>query len=127
MANMSELSLLLDELTTCTQALIDAADGLFGVVAALRGMYSGENADITTQPPKTVEPARPNAEPLVKQEKAYEFSEVRRILAGVAGKGRDYSVKVKELLTRYGAAKLSDIKPEHYTEIVHAAEVINNA
>lgn len=125
MANMSELSLVLDDLATCTQALIDAADGLFKAVNALRGMYSGENTE--AEDSKKAEPMQPVVEEPAKPEKVYEFSEVRKILAGVAAKGRDYSAKVKELLTRYGAAKLSDIKPENYAEIVHDAEVIENA
>lgn len=127
MANMSELSLVLDDLATCTQALIDAADGLFKAVSALRGMYSGESTDATPETLKTAEPAQPVVETPAEPVKVYEFNEVRRILAGVAAKGRDYSAKVKELLTRYGAAKLSDIKPENYAEIVHDAEVINHA
>ena len=125
MANMSELSLALDDLATCTQALIDAADGLFKAVNALRGMYSGENTE--AEDLKKAEPMQPVVEEPAKPEKVYEFSEVRKILAGVAAKGRDYSAKVKELLTRYGAVKLSDIKPENYAEIVHDAEVIENA
>ena len=111
MANMNELSLVLGDLATCTQALVDAADGLFKTANALREMYSGENTDPAPQIPKDTEPALPV--------KVYEFNEVRRILAGIAAKGRDHSAKVKELLTRYGAAKLSDIKPENYAEIVH--------
>lgn len=127
MANMSELSLVLDDLATCTQALIDAADGLFRAVNALRGMYSGENTEPDPVNPKNTEAAQPVVETPAEPVKVYEFNEVRRILAGIAAKDRDHSAKVKELLTRYGAAKLSDIKPENYAEIVHDAEAIDHA
>ena len=126
MANMSELSLMLDQLTTCTQALVDAANGLYETVDALRRLYTAESTNTET-PAAKPEAAQLKEEKPTQSEKVYEFSEVRKILAGVAAKGRDYSAKVKELLARYGAAKLSDIKPENYAEIVHDAEVIENA
>lgn len=130
MANMSELSMVLDSLVVSTQALADATDGLFGAVKALRMLYSTEavtpSADAEVKPVDQPEKPTAGAEPeKTEPEKVYEFTDVRRVLAGLSSAG--HSADVKRLIAEYGAAKLSDIKPESYAELVQKAEAIANA
>ena len=50
------------------------------------------------------------------------FEQVR---AALANKSRDgYTLAVKNLVESFGAEKLSEIKPEHYAEILKQAEMI---
>ena len=110
MSNMNELDTTLNDLITCVQALADATDSLFRTVNALRETFSG-----ASEPPEE-KPAEPVKE--------YSFTEVRGILAGISGKG--HGADVRKLLSKYGATKLSDIRPEDYANLVQDAEAIAN-
>ena len=62
------------------------------------------------------------AEPVPKEEPKITFEQVR---AALANKSRDgYTLAVKNLVESFGVEKLSDIKPEHYAEILKQAEMI---
>ena len=50
------------------------------------------------------------------------FEQVRAALANKARSG--YTDAVRNLVGNYGAEKLSEIKPEHYAEILEQAELI---
>jgi hypothetical protein len=67
------------------------------------------------------EPAE--TEPVPEEEKpTITFEQVR---AALAQKSRDgYTSAVKNLVERFGAEKLSEIKSEHYAEILKQAEMI---
>lgn len=67
------------------------------------------------------EPAE--TEPVHEEEKpTITFEQVR---AALANKSRDgYTLAVKNLVESFGAEKLSEIKPEHYAEILKQAEMI---
>ena len=70
---------------------------------------------------KTEESAE--AEPVHEEEKpTITFEQVR---AALANKSRDgYTLAVKNLVESFGAEKLSEIRPEHYAEILKQAEMI---
>lgn len=66
--------------------------------------------------------------PEEKTEKAPEpvnFEKLRALLASLSRKG--YTVQVKELISKYGADKLSAVKPENYAALMADAEVLDNA
>lgn len=53
------------------------------------------------------------------------LEEVRRVLAA---KSRDgFTKEVRDLITKFGATRLSEIKPERYAEVLKAGEEIGNA
>ena len=73
---------------------------------------------------KTAEPEEvQEAEHVHEEEKpTITFEQVR---AALANKSRDgYTLAVKNLVESFGVEKLSDIKPEHYAEILKQAEMI---
>lgn len=53
------------------------------------------------------------------------LEEVRRVLAS---KSRDgFTKEVRDLITKFGATRLSEINPERYAEVLKAGEEIGNA
>ena len=110
MSNMSELDTTLNDLITCVQALAKAADNLLRTANALRETFSGASETPEAKPEESI--------------KEYSFTEVRGILAGISGKG--HGADVRKLLSKYGASKLSDIRPEDYANLVRDAEAITN-
>lgn len=111
MSKMSNLDLVLDEMITAGQKMIEAA-------TALREIFSE-----TAVPEKATEaPATEAAtEPEVK---TYTFQKVRGIMANLSGKGK--KAEAKALLTKYGASRLSEVKEADYAALVAEAEVILN-
>lgn len=103
MSKMSNLDLVLDEMISAGQKMIEAA-------TALKGIFSG-----------TVEPEKSAVEPEFKK---YSFQEVRGIMASLSGKGK--KAEAKALLTKYGASRLSEVKEADYAALVAEAEVILN-
>lgn len=113
MSKMSELSLVLDEMITAGQKMIDAA-------TTLKEMFSEISEPEVTKPVKKEAPA-PAPAPEVKK---YTFQEVRGIMATLAGKGK--KAEAKALLTKFGANRLSEVKEDDYVALVAEAEVIAN-
>ncbi len=103
MSKMSNLDLILDEMISAGQKMIEAA-------TALKEIFSG-----------TVEPENAAAEPEFKK---YSFQEVRGIMASLSGKGK--KAEAKALLTKHGATRLSEVKEEDYAALVAEAEVMLN-
>lgn len=111
MSKMSSLDLVLDEMITAGQKMIEAA-------TALKEIFS-ETAvpkKATEAPVKEVAP-----EPEIKK---YTFHEVRGVMASLSGKGK--KAEAKALLTKYGASRLSEVKEADYAALVAEAEVILN-
>ena len=102
MGKMSELSLLVKELNQCGETLI-------GISQSLSSMFSSSD-----DPPETPEP----------EEKVITLEEVRAVLAE---KSRDgHTSKIRELLQKYGADKLSEINDSDYPALLAEAEVLGN-
>lgn len=53
-------------------------------------------------------------------EKTYEIEDVRKILADKSRLG--HTAKIRELLEKYGAKKLSQINPENFGELISDVE-----
>lgn len=100
MGKVKELSMAIDELRRCGEALIEVADSL---KATFSSDSVGESGKLETSAPKAV--------PLEK---------VRAVLAekSVQGKRKE----VQALIIKYGAERLSDIAPEHYAGLLADAE-----
>lgn len=106
MGKMSELSLLVKELNQCGETLI-------GISQSLSSMFSSSDEPTPTKP-ETPTP----------EEKVITLEEVRAVLAE---KSRDgHTAKIRELLQKYGADKLSEIDASDYPAILAEAEVLGN-
>ena len=53
------------------------------------------------------------------------LEDVRTVLAEISRSGK--TAQMKELLGRFGASKLSDVKPEDYADLLAAAKEVKNA
>ena len=106
MGKMSELSLLVKELNQCGEMLI-------GISQSLSSMFSGSDETVQTKP-ETPAP----------EEKTIKLEEVR---AALTEKSRDgHTAKIRELLQKYGADKLSEINAFDYPALLAEAEVLGN-
>jgi uncharacterized membrane protein (UPF0182 family) len=101
MSKMSELDLCVGELRNAAQSLNTVAD-------SLTALFSG------TQPETSVQPT---SKPLT-------LEDVRAVLAEKSRNG--HTAKIRELLEKHGAAKLSEIDPQKYSALLAEAEVLGN-
>lgn len=62
----------------------------------------------------------PKEEKVKQEEKAYKIEDVRKILADKSRLG--HTAKLRELLEKYGAKKLSEIEPSNYKGLVADVE-----
>ena len=62
----------------------------------------------------------PKEEKAKQEEKTYEIEDVRKILADKSRLG--HTAKIRELLEKYGAKKLSEINPSNYKDLVADVE-----
>ena len=105
MSKMSELDLCVGELRSAAQSLNTVAD-------SLASLFSG------SQPKSSVQPeSKPTSKPLT-------LEEVRAVLAEKSRNG--HTAKIRELLEKHGAAKLSEIDPQKYAALLAEAEVLGN-
>ena len=105
MSKMSELDLCVSELRSVAQSLNTVAD-------SLTSLFSG------SQPRTSVQPeSKPTSKPLT-------LEDVRAVLAEKSRNG--HTAKVRELLEKHGAAKLSEIDPQKYAALLAEAEVLGN-
>lgn len=59
-------------------------------------------------------------EEVKQEEKTYEIEDVRKILADKSRLG--HTAKIRELLEKYGAKKLSEIEPSNYEDLIADVE-----
>ena len=97
MSKMSDMAQTIEELRSAAAAITDAANWL-----ARQFSSDADKAPITE--------AKPEEKP------ALTLEQVRAVLAAV-----------RDLLKKYGAAKLSQVDPKHYEALMKDAEVIGNA
>lgn len=106
MSKMSELAGELSELKHCGEILISISE-------TLTQMF---NSDCKTDNQESIKGQE------VKQEKVLTITDVRKMLAEKSRNG--HTTKVKELLIKYGADKLSEIDPSKYAALLADAEVL---
>lgn len=116
MGKMNKLSVELDELRKCGEALIGISD-------SLRDLFSTAEEN---KPTKEAKKKETFVEETPKPEKkALSLIDVRSVLSDKSRNG--YTSDVKALLLKYGADKLSDINPKDYEALLAEAEVIGHA
>ena len=101
MSKMSELDLCVGELRSTAQSLNTVAD-------SLTALFSGSESKSSVQS---------TSKPLT-------LEEVRAVLAEKSRNG--HTAKIRELLEKHGAAKLSEIDPQKYAALLAEAEVLGN-
>ncbi len=100
--------------TACTaEIILNAVKDLFA---------SGAPAAIPQQAPAAEAPK--SAPAPAAPAKTYSFQEVRGIMAGLSGKGK--KDEARALLQKYGASRLSEVKPEDYAALAKDAEEAAN-
>ena len=105
MSKMSELDLCVSELRNAAQSLNSVAD-------SLTSLFSG------SQPRTSVQPeSKPTSKPIT-------LEDVRAVLAEKSRNG--HTAKIRELLEKHGAAKLSEIDPQKYAALLAEVEVLGN-
>ena len=114
MSRMSELDPCVGELRSAAQSLIAVADNL----ATLFSDGVAESDAVPTESPK----ATPQAE--VPASKPIALEQVRAVLAEISRNGN--TAQVRALLEKHGAAKLSEIDPAEYAELLADAEVLGD-
>lgn len=107
---MSKMS----ELDICVGELRNAAQSLNAVADSLASLIGGNTLDDSVSQESMV-PA-PTPKPIT-------LEQVRAVLAE---KSRDgYTTKIRELLEKHGASKLSEIDPVEYAAMLKEAEALN--
>ena len=103
MGKISELNMVISDLRTAAATINEVADTLVQ-------MFS------THEDPAPAE---------VKQELT--FDQVSNTLMAISRKSKEHSMKLRALVKKYGANKLSEISPAHYDAILEEAKVIADA
>lgn len=119
MGNVSELSMLVDELKKCGEALI-------GISEELADMFSSTEEE--KPPVKKAAPKKKTAEepkPELQEEKPLTLEDVRAVCADRSRKG--FTAEVKAILTKHSADKLSEVDPAEYKALLAEVEVLGNA
>ena len=106
MSKMSDMAQTIEELRSAAAAITDAANWL----------SQQFNSDADEDP---ITEAQPEKKPELTLE------QVRAVLADNSRAG--HTAAVRDLLQKYGAAKLSQVDPKHYEALLKDAEVIGNA
>lgn len=130
MSKMSELSMVIDEMITYGEGILKAVQDLTAcgermIMAAkkLKDLFSTDSLPET----KAVTVTKAKALPVKEEQsetKNYSKEDVRGILSDKSASG--YGKEVKALLSKYGADKLSALKPENYAAVAAEAEAIGN-
>ena len=110
MSKMSDLDLTLNELKECGEKLIAVSD-------SLRKLFS--------EPEQKSEPEK--LEPKADPPKQISFEELREKMAKKTRVCKANTDAIRDLLTKFGAHRLSELKPEQYAEFLKEAEVIPDA
>ena len=106
MSKMSDMAQTIEELRSAAAAITDAANWL-----AQQFNSDAEEAPIT--------------EAQLEKKPELTLEQVRAALADKSRAG--HTAAVRDLLQKYGAAKLSQVDPKHYEALLKDAEVIGNA
>lgn len=100
--------------------LLRIAEGFSIVAEGLRGLAKAEGGNKTAEKTQKQDAAKAQAE--AQQEKPATLEGIRALMAQKTQEGK--SKEIKELLQKYGAAKLSAVKPEDYPALMQEAQVL---
>ena len=85
------------------------------------GMSAAEEAAQVKETEQAAE--QPKAAP--EEKPAIKLEDVRTVLAEISRSGK--TTEMKALLGKFGASRLSDVKPEDYANLLEAAKEVKNA
>ena len=112
MSKMKDLQMTLDQMIQCGEGMIAAAN-------ALKEIFS-ETTEAKPEAPAPKKTAKVPEAP----KKEIQLTDIRGVLAEKSRAG--FTTQVKELLTKYGADKLSAVTPKDYEALLADAEVLGN-
>lgn len=121
MSKISNLDLVLDEMVTAGQKMIEAATALREMFSEMEKPEAKKTATKPLFDPTPAKAEEPKPEP---ETKTYTFQEVRGIMASLSGKGM--KAEAKALLTKFGANRLSEVKEDDYPALAAEAEALLN-
>ena len=101
--------------------LLRIAEGFSIVAEGLRGLAKAEG-DMKDKAVKTQKAEKQETVAEVQQESPATLEGIRALMAQKTQEGK--SKEIKELLQKYGAAKLSAVKPEDYPALMQEAQVL---
>ena len=108
------------ELLRIAEGFSIVAEGLRGLAKAEGGSKVAEKDTGKTQ--KAQKQAQPETVAQEQQESPATLEGIRALMAQKTQEGK--SKEIKELLQKYGAAKLSAVKPEDYPALMQEAQVL---
>lgn len=100
--------------------LLRIAEGFSIVAEGLRGLAKADGGSKTAEKAQKQDAAKAQTEE--KQENPATLEGIRALMAQKTQEGK--SKEIKELLQKYGAAKLSAVKPEDYPALMQEAQVL---
>ena len=100
--------------------LLRIAEGFSIVAEGLRGLAKAEGGSKTAEKAQKQDAVK--AQPETQQENPATLEGIRALMAQKTQEGK--SKEIKELLQKYGAAKLSAVKPEDYPALMQEAQVL---
>lgn len=103
MSKMSDMAMTIEELRSAAAAINDVADWR-------PRQFSGEDEV---------------AEPALAKEPELKLEDVRAVLADMSRKG--HTAEIRDLLQKYGVAKLSGIDPANYSALLKDVEELGHA
>ena len=116
MNHMNEILQLLDNIIVCGESMAKIGRLLKEFVPEFANAIPQKNA------PVIEETAAPAALPEKEPVKTYTFADVRKAFSAKSHAG--YTAQVKELISKYGASRLSDVKEADYPALMADLEVI---
>ena len=105
----------MNELDLCISDLRNAAQSLNSVADSLVALFSGKETEAENAEQIALADTKP---------KPLKLEQVRAVLAEKSRNG--HTAKIRQLLEKYGAAKLSEIDPAKYADLLAEAEVLGN-
>ena len=102
--------------------LMKIAEGFSIVAEGLRGLAKAEGGGTKEKTVKAQKQAQPESAAEVQQESPATLEGIRALMAQKTQEGK--SKEIKELLQKYGAVKLSAVKPEDYPALMQEAQVL---
>ena len=109
------------ELLRIAEGFSIVAEGLRGLAKAEGGSKTAEKDTGKTQK-QDAEKTQTESAAEAQQEKPATLEGIRALMAQKTQEGK--SKEIKELLQKYGAAKLSAVKPEDYPALMQEAQVL---
>ena len=126
MSKTSELDFCIGELRTAAQSLaavVDSLTALFGASAAPAVILTQSgNVQMTNADTPNIKDGKVNAMKSTSKPKPVTLEQVRAVLAEKSRSG--HTAKVRELLQKHGAAKLSEIDPAEFESLLSETSTI---